>query len=182
MYSVDEINQNFLHLDYWEFQVEFQINNQRRLFNINSMDEIFLGDQISIKKAMDQKETLHCFIDIGEDIQGDFIRIGSFSLTWKAKRNECYIGTLWIEPEFRGNGLSTNIFEELTEIADELGIALTLHAIPFISPEKKPTPKEILKLKHYYRRFGFQENSETKGIGFDCLMERVPSGHHYQNN
>ncbi|MFX1515956.1 MAG: GNAT family N-acetyltransferase [Promethearchaeota archaeon] len=177
MYTVDEINQRFPHLDYWEYQVEFRINNQVRHFNFNSIEEVFLGEPFSLRGAIDQNETLNCFIDIGEEIQGDFIGIGSFSLTWKAKRNECYIGTLWIEPEFRGNRLSTYIFEELTEIADDLGIALTLHAMPFISPEKKPTGEEILKLKNYYHRFGFKENSEMKGIGFDCLMERIPNGY-----
>ncbi|MFX1507494.1 MAG: GNAT family N-acetyltransferase [Promethearchaeota archaeon] len=182
MYTADEINQNFLHLDYWEYQVEFLVNNRIHHFKINSIEEVFIGEPISLKRAIDQKKTLNCFIDIGEEIQGDFIGIGSFSLTWKAKRNECYIGTLWVEPEFRGNRLSTYIFEELTEIADELGIALTLHAMPFISPEKKPTDEEIMKLKEYYQRFGFKENPETKGVGFDCLMERVPNGHHYQNN
>ena len=182
MYTADEINQNFLHLDYWKYQVEYRIDNQVRHFNINSIEEVFIGEPISLKRAIDQNKTLHCFIDIGEEIQDDFIRIGSFSLTWKAKRNECYIGTLWIEPEFRGYGLSTYIFEELTEIADELGIALTLHAMPFISPEKKPTDEKILKLKNYYNRFGFKENSEMKGIGFDCLMERFPNGSCNQNN
>ncbi|UCG00438.1 MAG: GNAT family N-acetyltransferase [Candidatus Heimdallarchaeota archaeon] len=175
MYSVTETNQDCANLDYWDFQVEFQTNSQFCHFNINSLEEVFMGEPISLKRVIDQKKTINCFIDIGEEIKDDFLRIGSFSLAWKAKKNECYIGTLWIEPEFRGNGLSTYIFEELTEIADELGITLTLHAMPFISPEKKPTDEEILKLKNYYHRFGFKENSEMKGIGFDCLMERIPN-------
>ncbi len=178
MYSVDEINQNFQHLDYWEFQVEFRINDQLRRLNINSIDEVFLGEHISLKKAIDQNETIHCFIDVGEEGEV-FHKVGSVSLTWKPEANECYIGTLWIEPEFRGNGLATNILNEIINLADELGIILTLHALPFINPENKPTDEEILKLKHYYRRFGFQDNLETNGIGFDCLMERAPNGHHY---
>ena len=182
MYTADEINQSILHLDYWEYQVEFRINDQVLHLNINNIEEVFIGEPISLKRAIDQNKTLNCFIDIGEEIQGNFIGIGSFSLTWKAKKNECYIGTLWIEPEFRGNRLSTHIFEELTENADDLGIALTLHAMPFISPEKKPTDDEILRLKNYYHRFGFNENSEMKGIGFDCLMERIPNGYQDQKN
>ncbi len=175
MYSVGEINQNLAYFDYWDFQVEFRINNQFHSFNINSMDQIFMGEYISLKRAIDQKKALQCFIDVGEEIRGDFLIIGSVSLTWKPEEKECYIGTLWIEPEFRGNGLASYILNEIVNFADELGILLALHAMPFIHPEKKPTDEEILKLKAYYRQFGFEENPETKGIGFNCIMERLPN-------
>ncbi|UCG89601.1 MAG: GNAT family N-acetyltransferase [Candidatus Heimdallarchaeota archaeon] len=175
MFSVKEIIQNSPYIDYWVLIVEFQINNQQHSFNIHTLDQVFMGDHISLKRAIDQKETLRCFIDIGEEVGGDFLTHGSFSLTWKPEENECYIGTLWIEPEFRGNGLATYIFNEIINFADELGIILTLHAMPFINPRKKPTDEEISKLKDYYRRFGFKENLETKGTGFDCSMERLPN-------
>ncbi len=174
MYSVDKINQNFSFLDYWDLQVEFRINKQLLNFKINNMDQVFMGEHISLKRAIDQKKTIQCFIDLGEEIGNDFLLIGTVSFTWKPERNECYLGNLWIKPEFRGNGLATYILNEIINFADELGIVLTLHALPFISPEKKPTNEEILKLKDYYQQFGFYENLETDGIGFNCSMKRFP--------
>ncbi|MFX0052844.1 MAG: GNAT family N-acetyltransferase [Candidatus Hermodarchaeota archaeon] len=175
MFSVKENIQQFPNFDYWDFVVEFQTNNQSHSIYFHALDQVFMGGHISLKRAIDQEKTLFCFIDIGEEFRGDFLKVGSFSLVWRPEKNECYIGTLWIEPEFRGNGLANDIFNEIINLADELGIILTLHAVPFISPEEKPTDQEILKLKDYYRRFGFVENSTTKGTGFDCSMERLPS-------
>ncbi|MFX0182217.1 MAG: GNAT family N-acetyltransferase [Candidatus Hodarchaeota archaeon] len=183
MFSVKENIHKFPNLDYWDFNVEFQINNQSHRFYIHTLDQVFMGGHISINRAINEEKTLYCFIDVGEEHRGDFLKVGSFSLTWKPDENECYIGTLWIEPEFRGNGLATYIFNEIIDLADELGIVLTLHAMPFISPKRKPTDEEILKLKDYYRRFGFKESSTTKGTGFDCSMERLPRiRRHSQNN
>lgn len=174
MLSIVEINQNLPCFDCLDFQVEFRINNQLRSFNIHSIDQVFLGENISLKRAIDQKTILQCFIYVGEEFGGDFLKAGSVSLTWKPEQNECYIGILWITQEFRGNGLATYILNEIITFADELGIVLALHAMPFISPEEKPTYEDIFKLKDYYRRFGFRENSETKGIGFDNSMDRLP--------
>lgn len=174
MYSVDKFNQNFKYLDDWDFQVEFRLNNQLSSFDIDTLDQVFMGEYMSLKKAIEQKNRLQCFIDVGEEVRGDFLALGSVSLTWKPEENECYIGTLWIEPDFRGNGLATYIFNEIINFADELGIILTLHAMPFIDPEKKPTTEDISELKDYYRRFGFRRSSDTKGIGYDSLMERLP--------
>ncbi|MFX0120928.1 MAG: GNAT family N-acetyltransferase [Promethearchaeota archaeon] len=175
MFSVKETIQDFSSFNYWDINVEFQINNRSHIFNMHSIDQVFMGEDISLKRAIDQKITLRCFIDIGEVFIENFNMVGSVSLTWLPKENECYIGTIWIEPEFRGNGLATYILNEIIRFADEEGIVLALHAMPFINPQRKPTDKEISRLKAYYRGFGFKENSKTKGTGFDCSMERLPN-------
>ncbi|MFX1283191.1 MAG: GNAT family N-acetyltransferase [Promethearchaeota archaeon] len=174
MFSVKETIRNFPYFDYWDFKVEFQIDNQCYCINIHTLDQVFNGEHISFRRAIDQKKTLRCFVDIGEEVGGDFLTLGSVSLTWKPEEKECYIGTVWIEPDYRGHGLATYIFNEIINFADEFEIPLSLHAMPFINPERKPTDEEILKLKDYYRRFGFKENSIIQGIGYDCSMERLP--------
>jgi ribosomal protein S18 acetylase RimI-like enzyme len=174
MYSIVENNQNFPSFDYWDFQVEFRINKGLHCFGVQSLSQIFLGENISVQRAIEQQAILHCFIDMGERFKGDFLNVGSVSLTWDPEDNACYIGNLWIEPEFRGNGLATGILNEIINFADELGIVLTLHVLPFISPEKKPTDKDVSKLKAFYQRFGFKTTSEKEGMIFGCLMKRIP--------
>ncbi|MFX1250949.1 MAG: GNAT family N-acetyltransferase [Promethearchaeota archaeon] len=138
------------------------------------MHQLFMGEKISLQRAIEQKKMLRCFIEVSEEVGGELLIAGSVSLTWDPKENECYIGVLWIEPEFRGNGLATYILSEITNFADELGIVLTLLVIPFISPEIKPTTEDILELKEFYQQFGFNDNSETKERGICCSMERLP--------
>jgi GNAT superfamily N-acetyltransferase len=174
MLSVAENIQIGSLFEYLDFQAEFRIGNQLRFTDIHSMEQIFMGESVSIKKAIDEKIPLQWLLDIGETHQEDFHSIASLSLTWKSKENECYIGNLWIQPDFRGNNLSTLIFNEIIDYADELGIVLTLHAIPFISPEKKPTDDEVSKLADYYNRFGFKRNPGYEGILFNSRMVRLP--------
>ncbi|MFX0061529.1 MAG: GNAT family N-acetyltransferase [Candidatus Hermodarchaeota archaeon] len=142
---------------------------------MNSMDQVFMGEKISFQRAIKQKKMLRCFIDVSEELGGEVPIAGSVALTWNPEENECYIGVLWIEPEFRGTGLATYILNEITNFADELGIVLTLLAIPFITPEIKPTDKDILELKDFYQQFGFRDNSKKKERGIDCSMERLPN-------
>ena len=174
MLSVAEIIQIGSLFEYLVFQAEFRIGNQLRCIDIHSIEQIFMGEIVSIQKAIDEKIPLQWLLDIGDSRQEDFYPIANLSLTWKSKESECHIGNLWIEPDFRGNGLSTLIFNEIIDYADELGIVLTLHAIPFISPEKKPTDDEVSKLAGYYNRFGFKRNLDYDGISFNSRMVRLP--------
>ena len=174
MLSVPEIRQTLPDFNCLDFCLEFRINNQLHSFNIHSMDQVFMGKNISFKRAIEQKVMLQCLLDIGKDLDGDFLTIGSLSLTWKPKKRELYIGNLWIEPDFRGNGVGTSVLTEITNFADVLEIVLTLHAIPFISPEIKPTIEDILVLKNFYRRFGFKEKAETQVLGLNSAMKRLP--------
>ena len=174
MLSVEGINQKLPPFDCLDLQVEFRINNQFLSFNIDSMNQVFLGENISFKRAIEKKTVVQCFLDVGEKINNDFFVGGYISLTWKPKENECYIGLLWIDPNFRGNGLATYILNEIIHFADELSIVLTLHAIPFISPKIKPTDEDILKLKGFFHQFGFRDNSNVKRIGCISSMERLP--------
>ena len=174
MLSVVEIIQIGSLFECLDFQAEFRIGNQLRYIDIHNLEQIFMGENLSIKKAIDEKIPLQWLLDIGESHQEDFYLIASLSLTWRSKENECYIGNLWIQPDFRGNGLSTLIFNEIIDYADELGIVLTLHAIPFISSEKKPTDDEVSKLAEYYNRFGFKRNPVYNGISFNSRMVRLP--------
>lgn len=174
MLSVAEIKQILPDFDCWNFHAEFRIDDQLHCFTIHSMDQVFMGKNISLKGAIDQKAMMQCLLDIGKELAGDFLMIGSVSLTWDPKKRECYIGNLWIEPDFRGNGIGTSILTEIINFADMEGIILTLHALPFISPERKPTSEEVLKLKNFYRCFGFRDKSETKRIFLNSPMERLP--------
>jgi GNAT superfamily N-acetyltransferase len=136
------------------------------------MKQIFMGEKVSIKKAIDEKIHLQWLLDIGDSSEDDFHELASLSLSWNSKQNECYIGNLWIQPDFRGNGLSTLILNEIIDYADELGIILTLHAIPFIDPEKKPTDDDVDRLVNFYKRFGFKRNPKSNGTLYDSRMVR----------
>ena len=174
MTSAIKIKQNELQFDYLYYQVEFRKNNHLRCFSINSLDQVFMGEKISFQKAINKKSMLQCFIEFGGDYKGEFLTAGSVSLTWEPNENAIYVGLLWIEPSFRGNELSTYILNEIINFADELGIILTLYAIPFISLKMKPTDKDISELKKYYNRFGFRNSSKARKLGFHCSMERIP--------
>lgn len=174
MFSAAKIKQNELQYDYLYYQVEFRVKNRFHCFSINSLDQVFMGEYISFQKAITKKSMLQCFIEFGGDYRGDFFIAGSVSLTWEPDKNAIYIGLIWIEPLFRGNELSTYILNEITNFADELGVILTLYAIPFIGLKIKPTDKDISELKKYYNRFGFKSNSKARKLGFHCSMERLP--------
>ncbi|MFX0173749.1 MAG: GNAT family N-acetyltransferase [Candidatus Hodarchaeota archaeon] len=171
MLSVAGIGQKLPPFENFDLRVKYRIYNNFRYFNIDCMDQVFMGENISLKRAIEQKTALQCFLDVGKESESDFIVCGSITLTWNPKENECYIGLLWIDPNFRGNGLATYILNEIINFADELSIVLTLHAMPFISPQIKPTREDILKLKVFFRQFGFQDKSN--GIGCNNLMERL---------
>ena len=161
-------------VDSLDFHAELRIGNQLCCFDINSIEQIFMGEKGSIKRAIDEKTPIQWLLDIGESYQEDFHPIASLSLSWKSKENECYIANLWIQPDFRGNGISTFILNEIIDYADELGVVLTLHAVPFISPEEKPTDDDVSKLVGYYNRFGFKRNPVYNGITFNSKMVRSP--------
>ncbi|UCE14274.1 MAG: GNAT family N-acetyltransferase [Candidatus Heimdallarchaeota archaeon] len=174
MLSVEGINQKLPSFESFDLHVEFRINGRLYSFDNDSMDQVFMGENISLKRAIEQKMELQCFIDVGEEIEDIFFVVGSISLTWKPKESECYIGLLWINPSLRGNGLATFFLNEISTFADELGIVLALHALPFINPQTKPTIEDISKFKEFFRQFGFRDNLQTNGIGYDNLMERLP--------
>ncbi|MFX0094951.1 MAG: GNAT family N-acetyltransferase [Candidatus Hodarchaeota archaeon] len=125
---------------------------------------------------------LRCFIDVCEKFEGELHLAGSISLTWDPKLDECYIGVLWVNPEFRGNGLATYILKAIIHFADELGIVLTLLAIPFITPNIKPTDEDILKSKNFFQQLGFKTCLGRTGIAFGCPMDRLPDINHPTKN
>jgi len=174
MLSITEINENYSFLKSWELSIELRLNRQLHRFMAGSMDKIFLDENFSLKRAIDHKKTLRCFIDIGERHDNDFNVAGSVSFSWNPKTNKCYIGLIWIEPEFRNNGIATYIMNELTHFADDLGVVLTLHALPFINLKCKPSDEDIFNCKLFYSQFGFREHEKTKEIGFNSYMERLP--------
>ncbi len=174
MLSIIEIDENHSFLKSWDLNIELRLSKQVHRFMASSMDKIFLDENFSLKKAIDHKKTLRCFIDIGERHNNDFIVAGSVSFSWNPKRNNCYIGLLWTEPTFRNNGLATYIMNELIHFADDLGVILTLHALPFINPNCKPSNEDILNCKTFYCQFGFREHEKTKEIGSNSYMKRLP--------
>ena len=174
MLSIIEINEKQSFLKSWDLSVELRVGKELKRFMASSMDKIFVDENFSLKRAIDNKKTLRCFIDIGERQDNDFSVTGSVSLSWNPKRNNCYIGLLWIEPEFRYNGIAKSIMNELIHFADELGVILTLHALPFINPNIKPSNEDILNCKAFYYQFGFKEHEGCKEIGFDSYLERLP--------
>jgi len=180
--SIAEIIQTKSLFDYLDFRAEIRICNQLRYIDIHSLEQVFIGENVSIKRAINEKKSFQWLLDIGESHKDDFHCIASLSLSWKVKEKECYIGNLWVEPDFRGNGLSTLIFNEIIEYADELGVALSLHALPFISPEEKPSNDDVSKLADYYIRFGFRRNPDTDGISYNSKMVRFPQKKRFSVN
>ena len=174
MLSIAEIIQNGSLFNHLDFRAKYRINNQLICFDIHSIKQIFMGEIVSIKKAIDQKMPLQWLLDLGENHKEDFQLIACLSLSWNSSENECYIGNLWIEPDFRGNGLATLIFNEITHYADKLGIILTLRAIPFLGPNKKPSEDDVSNLARYYKRFGFKRIPDSNEILYDAKMERFP--------
>jgi GNAT superfamily N-acetyltransferase len=174
MLSVAEINQIESFSDSFDFYAKCRINNSFTCFRIHSLEQIFMGETGSIKKAIDKQMRVQWLLDIGEDLGDNFLTIASIAITWKPQQNECYIGNLWVEPEYRGNGLATLILNEIITYADELGVILTLHAIPFVGPEKKPTHDDIMRLVDHYCRFGFKRIQNILGIRLGPTMVRLP--------
>lgn len=174
MLSTGEIKENQSTFEFFDFCVEFQMDKHPRRIRKQNISEIFMGEKISIRKAICQKTLLRCFIDIGEEATDHFISYGNISLTWEPKENLCIIGVIWIKPEFRGKGIASYLLDQVTSFADELGIVVTLFALPFVIAKKRPTRKEISVIQEYYKRFGFNKSSKVSGTGFDCSMKRFP--------
>lgn len=175
MFSVAKINQNPSYFETLNFQTTFRVNNRFYNTNNDGFDQVFIGETLSFKRAIERNMTLQCFIDIGEELNGDFQNIASISLTWRPRKKECYFGYLWIEPDFRGNGLATYLINQICSYANELEIIVTLHAMPFVTPYIKPTFEDIQHFKGFFKQFGFKNCSKTGEIGFCNSMERLPS-------
>lgn len=175
MISVTNQNENKLNFDISDFKVLFQKSDQSYNLRFNSLDQVFLGKEISISNAIIQKTMLYCFIEFGREYNDGFQNVGSVSLTLHPNEREIYIGLIWIEPEFRGNRVASIILSEIVFLAEQFSINLALHAIPFINPHVKPGTEDISNLKNFYRDYGFKENLIAGKLSECSLMERLSS-------
>ena len=182
MLSSAEIKEIRASFDYFDFSVEFHQNRKIRRINILSMDQVFMDEEISIRKAIHHKTLIRCFIDVGEDHIDDFVSYGSLSLTYEPKLKKCIIGLIWIEPEYRGKGLATYFLDQITTAADDLDLVLSLFALPYVGNANEPKEKDFQKLKDFYEQFGFKESSQVRGTGFDYTMTRIPDLKLYSEN
>jgi GNAT superfamily N-acetyltransferase len=81
--------------------------------------------------------------------------LASFMLS--VTKNEVYLESVHVEPEFRGAGLGRRMLTRICKWADKAGIRLYLYVGPFDG-----SPMTISLTADWYRRFGFRR-CPTKG-------------------
>lgn len=81
------------------------------------------------------------------------------------------LGQLVVEPAVRGTGVGSAFMEALTREADKEGLILAL------TPDTCYGASSLARLRRFYRRFGFRENT-GRNINFlvNESMLRLPAG------
>ncbi|HEY5446677.1 MAG TPA: GNAT family N-acetyltransferase [Pyrinomonadaceae bacterium] len=86
-------------------------------------------------------------------------------------RKNLHLSRIEIEKRLRGRGLGTKAMEDLTHLADQYGMLLTL------SPSTDFGASSKERLKRFYRRFGFVSNKgRQKDFTLFDSMYRLPKG------
>lgn len=85
------------------------------------------------------------------------------------KRENLHLSRIEIEKGRRGKGLGTKAMEDLTHLADQYGLLMTL------SPSTDFGASSKERLKRFYRRFGFVSNKgRHKDFTLFDSMYRLP--------
>jgi GNAT superfamily N-acetyltransferase len=66
--------------------------------------------------------------------------------------------TIMVERDHQGEGLGTTALNELTRLADEIGVSIVLY------PEPTAGPQYYERLERYYERFGFVSWSDESMV------------------
>lgn len=83
--------------------------------------------------------------------------------------NGIYVHEIVVPKESRGQGVGTKVFEYLTRLADKLGYMIVL------SPSKDLGATSIVRLRKFYRKFGFVPNKgRNKDFRTMATMLRLP--------
>lgn len=86
-------------------------------------------------------------------------------------RKNLHLSRIVVEKRLRGQGLGTKALEDLTHLADEHGMLMTL------SPSTDFGASSKERLKRFYRRFGFVSNKgRHKDFTLHDSMYRLPAG------
>ena len=84
------------------------------------------------------------------------------------KNNSIFISDIYMKPQFEGCGWGTKIMNEICQFADSKKMAIAL-----IPATDSINPKNLRRLIHFYRRFGFIENNGNTTFD-DMSMYRLP--------
>ena len=100
MYSVAENNNVLSIFDTWDLKGCFRIKNTFHTINLPNIEQVFFGENLSLKEAIDQKKAIQCFIEIEENNEENFLDVGTISLAWNPKENECRVSFFLILLEY----------------------------------------------------------------------------------
>lgn len=85
-----------------------------------------------------------------------------------------YVAELWIDPEFRGRGLGSELLRRLGSTLDLERCLIALKARPIREdPAKVSTPEEIARVQDFYRRQGFEDARDDYMVKDARLCEAV---------
>lgn len=91
------------------------------------------------------------------------------ALTTSYGRRNLHLARIEVEKGRRGQGLGTKAMEDLTALADQYGLLMTL------SPSTDFGASSKERLKRFYRRFGFVSNKgRRKDFSLYDSMYRIP--------
>jgi GNAT superfamily N-acetyltransferase len=110
-----------------------------------------------------------------KDLEAGWARLGveidgSISTDTYGRRN-LHLSRIEMEKNLRGRGRGTKAMEDLTHLADQYGMLMTL------SPSTDFGGSSKERLKRFYRRFGFVSNKgRHKDFTLFDSMYRLPKG------
>ena len=87
-----------------------------------------------------------------------------------------YIGELWVDPEFRGLGIGTEMLKRMSQVVDLNQALVALKAFPILDEENEERTPELKKqLKHFYSKIGFRHSGEHYMVkdARDCHAQRM---------
>lgn len=145
-------------------------------FTMKNLQKILYGNGkgVSLKQAIENNKFVQSIVIIETIQKSRDVEAGRMQLTWNPKTKECELSLVWIEPGYRGSGLSNYLFREVTKFADTLNINISLLAAPFVPPPNRATSEDVEQLMDYYDDFGFVPLPPSPGLGNNRKMLRYP--------
>jgi GNAT superfamily N-acetyltransferase len=118
---------------------------------------------INIVESASRRSAAERFIERAQGLWDDrYVRID----LWPEDDFDVAIQKLYVEPQWRGQGLAPEALKALGKLADRMGISLYLEALP--DEEDEDVDQDRERLIAFYRRCGFE------GGGGDGMMWRSP--------
>ncbi len=106
-------------------------------------------------------------------VQSRYQDIKRFGIYFEESNNSLFLSDMYVKPDCRGNGIGSQVMNEVIQFADSTKLPVVL------IPEPEDETGTVKKLIAFYKKFGFTVNAGRKmdyslSIPFATSMVRYP--------